>query len=64
MSLNKLEFRMAIPAVTFEYTPCSCRNSRKHRRLPPRCEMMPDSPTLSSEQFLVSNQTGKEPSFA
>ena len=42
---------MDIPAVTQEYTPGSCRNSRKPMRLPPRHEMRPDSPALHAEQL-------------
>ena len=63
-SLNKLQFRMDIPAVTREYTPGSCRNSRKPIRLPPRHEMRPDSPVLHAEQLSFPNQTRKEPRFA
>ena len=64
MSLNKLESRMAIPTVTREYTPGSCRNSRKPMRFPPRREMRPDSPALVAEQFRVPIQTRKESQFA
>ena len=46
MSLNKQKFLMATPAVPREYTPGSCRNSRKTTRLPPHREMRPDSPAL------------------
>ena len=62
--MNKLEFRMDIPAVTREYTPGSCRNSRKPKRLSPPCEMRPDSPALCPEQLRFPNQTRKEPWFA
>ena len=62
--MNKLEFRMDIPAVTREYTPGSGRNSRKPRRLSPTCEMRPDSPALCPEQLRFPNQTRKEPRFA
>ena len=55
---------MAIPAVTREYTPGSCCNSRKPLRLPARSEMRPDSPALPAEQFRVPNETRKEPRFA
>ena len=41
--MNKLEFQMDIPAVTREYTPGSCRNSRKHMRRSPPCQMSPVS---------------------
>ena len=51
---------MAIPTVTREYTPGSCRNSRNHMRHPPRQEMRPESPALGAEQFRVPNQTCKE----
>ena len=54
---------MSTPAVTRECTPGSCCNSRKTMKLPPRCEMRPDSPALHAEQCLVPNQTGKEPWF-
>ena len=63
-SLNKVEFRMAIPALTREYTPGSCRNSRNPMRHPPRWEMRLDFPALHAEQSRVSNQTRKEPRFA
>ena len=56
MSLNKLEFRMAIPAVTQKYTPGSRRNSRKPMRLPHRCDMRPDSPALGAEQFRLPSK--------
>ena len=52
---------MAIPSVTREYTPGSCRNSRIPFRLPPRREMKPESPALGAEQLLVLNQTHKDP---
>ena len=55
---------MDIPAVTGEYTPGSCRNSRKPMRLPPRHEMRPNSPALHAEQLRFPNQTHKEPRFA
>ena len=61
MWLNKLEFLMAIPTVTREYTSGSCRNSRKPMRLPPLCEMRPASPALGAEQFRAPNLTRKEP---
>ena len=62
--MNQLEFRMDIPAVTREYTPGWCRNSRKPMRLFPPCEMRPDSPELCPEQLHFPNQTRKEPRFA
>ena len=55
---------MDIHAVTWEYTPGSCRNSRKPIRLPPRWELRPCSPALHAEQFRFPNQTRKEPWFA
>ena len=64
MSLNKLESRIAIPAATREYTPGSCRNSRKPMICPPHREMRPYSPALGAEKFLASNETHKEPRFA
>ena len=54
--MNKLDFRMDIPVVTREYTPGSCRNSRKPMRLPPRHGMRPDSPALHAEQLRFPNQ--------
>ena len=55
---------MAIPAVTREYTPGSCRNSRNRMRHPPHREMRLDSPALHAEQSRISNQTRKEPRFS
>ena len=52
---------MAIPAVTHESTPGSCRNSRNRMRHPPRWEMRLDSPALDAEQSRIANQTRKEP---
>ena len=63
-SINKLEFRMDIPAVTREYTPGACCNSRKPMRLPTRHEMRPDSPALHAEQLRFPNETYKELRFA
>ena len=54
---------MSTPAVTREHTPASRCNSRKIIRLPTRWTMRPDTPVLHAEQFLVPNQTGKEPWF-
>ena len=42
---------MAIPAVTREYTPGSCRNSRNRKRHPPPWEMRLDSPALHAEML-------------
>ena len=57
--MNKVEFRMAIPAVTQEYTTGSCRNSRNPMRHPHWWEMRPESLALGAEQFRVPNQTRK-----
>ena len=51
---------MAIPAVTPEYTPGSCRNSRNPMRHPTWREMRPQSPALCADKFRVPNQTRKE----
>ena len=48
---------MAISAVTREYTPGSCRNSKNPLRHPPRRELRLDSPELRAEQSRVPNQT-------
>ena len=55
---------MAIPAVTREYTPGSCRNARNRMRHPPRWEMRLDSPVLQAEQSRITNQPRKEPQFS
>ena len=62
--LNKVEFQMAIPAVSREYIPGSCRNSRNRMRHPPRWEMRLDSPAFHEEQSRIPNQTRKEPRFS
>ena len=62
--MEQTQVSKVIPAVTREYTPGYCRNSRKPMRLPPHREMRPDSPALGAEQFRVPNQTCKEPQFA
>ena len=62
-SLNKPEFQMAIPAVTREYTPGACRNSRNLMRLPPCRKMRPDSPVFHAEEFRVPKQIRKEARF-
>ena len=54
---------MAIPAVTREYTPGACHNSRKLMRLSPRCKRRPDSPAFHAVVFHVPNQRRKEPRF-
>ena len=48
---------MAIPDVTREYTPGSCRNSRNPMRHVPQLEMRPEYTALGAEQFPVANQT-------
>ena len=55
---------MAIPAVTQEYTPGFCPNSRNPMRQPPRQEIRPKSTALGAEQFRVPNQTREEPQCA
>ena len=55
---------MAIPTVTREYSPGSCRNSRNRMRHPPRWEMRLDSPALHGEQSRFPNQTRKELRFS
>ena len=55
---------MAIPAVTREYTPGSCHNSRNPMTHTPRLEMSLDFPALGAEQSRFLNQTGKEPQFS
>ena len=59
-----MQFQIAIPTLTREYTPGSCCNSRNHMRCPPLREMRPESPALCAEQFRVPNQTCKEPQCA
>ena len=61
MWLNKQNFLMATPTITREHTPGSRRNSIKTMIFPARREMRPNSLALLAEQFLVTNQTGKEP---
>ena len=63
-SLNQVEIQMAIPAVTLEYTPGSCRNSKNPMRDPPHQEMRLNSPAWCAEQSLVPNQTRKETRFS
>ena len=63
-SVNQVEFRTAIPAVTREYTQGSCCNWRNPMRYPPRWELRPESPALGAEQFRVPNQTRKQPQCA
>ena len=55
---------MAIPAVTQEYTPGFCPNSRNPMSHPRRRELRPESLALGAEQFRVPNQTRKEPQCA
>ena len=59
--MNKQMFLMATHDITREHTPGSRRNSRKTMRLAALLDMRPDSPALRAEQFLVPNQTRKEP---
>ena len=59
-----MEFRTSIPAVTREYTPGRCCNSRNPMSHPPRRELRPESPALGAEQVRVPNQTHKEPRCA
>ena len=54
---------MAIPAVTREYTPSACRNSRKLMRHPPCLKMRPDSAAFHAEEIRVPKQRRKEPRF-
>ena len=53
MFLNKVEFRMAIPAVTREHTPCSRRNSRNRMTHTPLWEMRLDFPAFREEQYRI-----------
>ena len=55
---------MAIPAVTREYTPGACRNSRKLMSLPPCRKIRTDSPAFRAEVFHVPNPRRKEPRFS
>ena len=63
-SLNKGELGMAIPALTQEYKPVFCSNSRNAMRHPPQWEMRPIFPALGGEQFCVRNETCKDPQCA
>ena len=58
--LNKVEFRMAIPALTREYTPGSRRNSRNPMTHTNRRETSLDFPAFGAEQYSVLAPTGKE----
>ena len=51
--MNKVEFRMAIPAVTREYTPGYRRNSRNTMTHTPRQEMRLDFPAFRAEQYRI-----------
>ena len=53
--MNKVEFRMAIPAVTREYTPGSCHYSRNPMTHTPRREMKLDFPAFLAEQYRIPN---------
>ena len=55
---------MHIPAVTREYNPGLCHNSRNPMRLPTHREMRPNSLALRAEQFRFRNETRKELQFA
>ena len=55
---------MAIPTVTREYTPGSCRNSRSSMRHPPHGKMRLDSPALRAEQSRLPNPTHKETQYS
>ena len=59
-----MQLRTSIPAVTREYNPVSCCNSRNPMRHPTRQELRHESPALGAEQFRVPNQTCKEPQCA
>ena len=48
---------MAIPDLTREYTPGSCRNPRNRMRHTTRWEMRLDSPALHAEQYRIPIQT-------
>ena len=63
MSLKKHKFLRAIPIVTREETPASCRNSRKSMRLLPNREMRTDSPALAIEPHHIPLQTRQEASL-
>ena len=54
-SLNKVEFRIAIPAVTREYTPRSGRNSGNPMKHTPRWEMRLDFPAFRAEHYRIPN---------
>ena len=62
--LNQVEFRTSIPAVTRQYTPGSCCNSKNPISHPPRRALRPESPALGAEQFRVPNHTRKGPQCA
>ena len=53
--MNKVEFRMNIPAVTREYTPRSGRNSGNPMKHTPRWEMRLDFPAFRAEQYRIPN---------
>ena len=50
---------MAITAVTREYTPRSCRNSRNAMTHTRRWEMRFDFPAFRAEQYRILNETRK-----
>ena len=53
--MNKVEFGMATPALTREYTPGSRRNLRNPMTHTPRQEMRLDFTALGAEQYRVPN---------
>ena len=63
MSLNKQKFLMATPALTREYTPGSCLNSRNPMTHTPRREMRLDFPAFRAEKYRIPNYTRMEPRF-
>ena len=62
--LKKHKYWNEKPDITREYTPGSCRDSRKFMRLPLQREMRHNSPALHAQQFHVPNTTRKETWFA
>ena len=53
--MNKVEFRMSIPAVTRESTPGSRRNLRNPMTHTPSWEMWLDFPAFRAEQYRIPN---------
>ena len=56
MALNILQFGMAIPTVTREYSPGSRLSSRKPMRLHPTHEMILESPALGESNSVFPIQ--------